>query len=143
MKMCLVVFVGMAVLADASAGLSNRADTKQLSDQIMKHFLIEEFDEGVGKARPHWPLPPEELDGLVKQINDAWKIVRTRCGETTGLEFIREDRIGTSFVRYYYLHKFKNHAIYWEFVYYKPDSEWIVNRISFKDDLDFLFKTVE
>ena len=90
-------------------------------------------------AKAYWPLPPVEIDGLANQINTQWSIVNQRFGEPTGIEFIREERLGKSFVKYYYLHKFENHAIYWKFVFYKPVDKWKINSIVFEDNLDFLF----
>ncbi|MGB5473679.1 MAG: hypothetical protein WBQ78_09405 [Gammaproteobacteria bacterium] len=130
----------LIVAQSVSAGTLNEiADTRSLSDKIMQHFLKAEFVEGLDIAKGHWPLPPVEIDGLANQINTQWSIVQQRFGKPTGEEFIKEERIGKSFVRFFYLHKFENHAIYWEFTYYKPNKEWKINGITFKDDLDFLF----
>jgi len=109
----------------------------------MQHFVREEFIKGLDIAKAHWPLPPVEIDGLANQIKTQWSIVRQRFGKPAGIELIKEERIGTSFVRFYYLHKFENHAIYWRFTFYKPKKIWKINGITFKDDLDFLFMPKE
>ena len=133
----LILFMAQSVYADA---LKEISETKSLSDKIMQHFLKEEFTEGLGIAKVYWPLPPVEIDSLANQINTQWVIVRQRFGNPSGMELIKEERIGKSFIRYYYLHKFDNHAIYWRFTYYKPENEWKVNGITYRDDLDFLFE---
>ena len=51
-----------------------------------------------------------------------------------------QEKVGKSFILYYYLHKFENHAIYWRFTFYKPNDVWKVNGITYRDDLDFLFE---
>ena len=105
----------------------------------MQHFLKAEFVEGLDMAKAYWPLPPVEIDGLANKINTQWGLVQQRFGRPTGIEFIQEERLGKSFVRFYYLHKFENHAIYWKFTYYKPKNEWKINGITFQDNLEFLF----
>jgi len=39
--------------------------------------------------------------------------------------------------------KFENHAIYWQFTFYKPKDKWLVNGVQFLDSLDILYETVK
>jgi hypothetical protein len=114
--------------------------TKVISEKIVGHFMKKEFTEGMAIAKPHWPLPQVELDNLIKKIEKQWPIVDKRFGQAINYELAREQKIGDSFIRYYYLHKFKNHAIYWKITFYKSENEWVVNGVSFKDNLDILYQ---
>ena len=134
-----IVLTIIAAQSAFGAPLKKLSETKSLSKNIMQYFLKAEFVEGLSMAKEHWPLPPVEIDGLANKINTQWGIVQQRFGKPTGMEFVQEEKIGKSFVRYYYLHKFENHAIYWKFTYYKPRDEWKVNSITFRDDLESLF----
>ena len=134
-----IVIIFIAAQSAYGASLKDISETKSLSSKIMQHFLKAEFVEGLSLAKAYWPLPPVEIDGLANNINTQWSIVQQRFGKPTGVEFIQEEKLGKSFVRYYYLHKFENHAIYWRFTYYKPNDKWKVNGITFRDDLEFLF----
>ena len=134
-----IVLMIIAAQSASGASLNEISDTKSLSHKIMQHFLKSEFVEGLNIAKAHWPLPPVEIDGLANKINTQWSMVQQRFGKPTGIEFIKEERLGKSFVRFYYLHKFENHAIYWKFTYYKAKNKWKVNGITFRDDLEFLF----
>ncbi|GAA0396450.1 hypothetical protein GCM10009133_01920 [Cocleimonas flava] len=120
--------------------LKNQIDTKALADKMVGHFIKKEFTEGMAVAKPHWPLPKVELDNLIKTIEKQWPIVDQRFGQAVGLEMVSKEKIGDSFLRYYYLHKFNNHAIYWKITFYKPEKNWVVNGVSFKDNLDILYK---
>ena len=139
MRVWIIGLMFIVAQSVSAAPLKNIPETKSLSNKIMQYFLKAEFDKGLNIAKVHWPLPPVEIDGLANQINTQWSVVQQRFGKPTGLELIKEERLGKSFVRFYYLHKFENHAIYWRFTYYKPKNEWKVNGITFQDDLDFLF----
>ena len=139
LRVWVVVLMIITAQSASGASLSEISDTKSLSHKIMQHFIKSEFVEGLNIAKAHWPLPPVEIDGLANKINTQWSMVQQRFGKPTGIEFIKEERLGKSFVRFYYLHKFENHAIYWKFTYYKAKDNWKVNGITFRDDLEFLF----
>lgn len=135
----IIVLVLMSGTAFANS-LKSTDETRQLADRIVAHFVKKEFKEGLALAKPHWPLPEVEIDGLANQITSQWPIVDQRFGVSTGKEFIREEKLGNSFIRYYYLHKFQNHAIYWLITFYRPTDKWKVNGVNFKDDLESLFQ---
>ena len=143
MRAWIIVLMIIVAQSASAASLNDISGTKSLSNKIMQHFLKAEFVKGLDIAKAYWPLPPVEIDGLANQINTQWSVVQQRFGKPTGMEFIKEERLGKSFVRFYYLHKFENHAIYWRFTYYKPKKEWKINGITFQDNLDFLFVTKE
>jgi len=139
MRTWIIVFLIIVAQSASAASLKDISETKSLSNKIMQHFIKAEFIKGLDIAKAYWPLPPVEIDGLANKINTQWSVVQQRFGKPTGLEFIQEERLGKSFVRFFYLHKFENHAIYWKFTYYKPKNGWKINSITFQDKLDFLF----
>jgi len=105
----LIMSFGSVVLAD---GFKSKDETREFSDELIGYFIKKEFKEGLDSAKPYWPHPDVEIDGLTNTILQQWPIVDQRFGESVGKEFIKEERIGKSFHRYYYLHKFENHSIY-------------------------------
>ncbi|RMI14195.1 MAG: hypothetical protein D6681_05385 [Calditrichaeota bacterium] len=144
--MRILVIIGCVLLITQimpQTSLEEVSKTKAISDEIMQYFVKEEFVQGFDIAKKYWPLPPVEIEGLINQINTQWAIVRQRFGKSIGMEFIREERIGKSFVRYYYLHKFEKHALCWSFTYYKPGDEWVMNSVNFQDKFEFLFESVK
>jgi len=136
LAVCLCFFIN-TVFAD---NLSQKDETKALADSMMEHFIKKEFAKGMAAAKPHWPLPEIELDNLIQKIKLQWPIIDKRFGNAVGFELVDTQVIGDSFVRYYYLHKFNNHAIYWKITFYKPENNWKVNGVSFRDKLDILYK---
>ena len=120
--------------------LHSTEDTKAIAEQMMSHFIKKEFTEGVAIAKPHLPSPEVELGHLIQKIEQQWPIVEKRFGQAIGYELAQEQKIADSFIRYYYLHKFSNHAIYWNITFYKPENIWVLNGVSFKDNLSILFK---
>jgi len=123
-----------------SSGFKNEAETKAFSDKLMDQFIAKDFQKGLDSAKPYWPLPEVEIDGLANQIHQQWPIVDQRFGQAISKEFVKEKRIAKSFLRYYYLHKFENHSIYWQIDFYKPKDVWRINSIIFLDSLEVLYE---
>ena len=135
--LALLLCVSTSVLADS---LKSEEETKVFSDKILQLFTEEKFEEGLNNAKTFWPLPDVEIDGLANQINLQWSVVRQRFGASVGMEHVETKRIGKSFLRHIYLHKFANHAIYWQIDYYKPNDVWLINSLVFLDQLDNLYQ---
>ncbi|MBN2824921.1 MAG: hypothetical protein JXQ76_06350 [Campylobacterales bacterium] len=115
-------------------------DPKEVTQKIMEHFVKTDFEAGLELAKKYWVLPNREIDNLGRQIKRQWDVIHKRFGRSLAEEFIKSETLGKSFIRYYYLQKFENHAIYWRFTFYRSNSLWQINEINFKDDLNILFE---
>ena len=118
----------------------DRNEIRKFADTFMEQIIQENFQKAFDIAKPSWPIPTVEIDNLVNTIKTQWPIVSSRFGKPIEMEFIRNERIGKSFLRYYYLHKFNKHAIYWQIDFYRPNKSWVINSISFQDKLNVLYK---
>lgn len=138
----IVAFSVLALLSlGAQAdGLASKSEAKAFSDRLVQFFVKEEFKAGFDAAKPHWPIPAIEVDGVVNQIDQAWPLVQNRFGKSLEIEYLKSREIGKSFIKHYYLHKFENHAIYWSISFYRPKDVWVVNHIVFLDDLEGLYE---
>jgi hypothetical protein len=138
----IILLVWFIVLANSvqAGGFKTEKECRSFSDTLMDHFVAANFQEGLNSAKPYWPLPEVEIDSMANQIKQQWPVVDQRFGKAIDKEFIKEKRLGKSFVRFYYLHKFEKHAIYWQIDFYKPHEEWLINHITFLDKLDSLFE---
>ena len=132
----LVLILSTSVL---SKELKNKDETKELSNSMAELFLKKNFQKAIDIAKPYWPLAEVELDDIVNQIESQWPIIDQRYGKAISSEYIKTEVIEDSFVQYYYLHKFQNHAIYWKISFYKPKDIWFMNNIIFLDGLDILY----
>lgn len=137
-------FFSVLILFNSFAGgFTTKGEIRAFADTLMDHFVKAEFQEGLNLAKKYWPIPEVEIDGLANQIKQQWPIVDQRFGQSIEKEFISEKKIGESFIRYYYLHKFENHSIYWQLDFYKPRDLWKVNTLIYLDNLEPLFSTVK
>lgn len=139
----LFILLGSSFTFALDDGIDSVEGTRALSDKIIYHFIREEFEGGLSLAKPYWPVPEVEIDALANTINAQWPVVDQRFGPLIGSEFIRSEEAGDSLIRYYYLLKFKNNVMLWEFTFYQPKRDWIVQSITFGRELDSLFKAPE
>ena len=141
MKKIMTLLILMVFSCSAFAsGFKTEKEIRNFTDKMMDQFLVKKFDEALNSAKSYWPIPSVEVDSMSNQISQQWPIIDQRFGQSISKEFIKEKRIGKSFLRYYYLHKFENHSIYWQFDFYKPRKEWKINSITFLDTLGRLYE---
>jgi len=141
MKLLSLIILSLAFTINANAsGFKTEQETKSFSNQLVSLFILYDFKKALNKAKPYWPIPEVEIDGMLNKINQQWPLVKQRFGVTTGKELVQTKKIGKTFIRYIYLHKFENHAIYWQIDYYKPKNEWKINQITFLDTLNTLYE---
>ncbi|MDY6883605.1 MAG: hypothetical protein SWL02_07500 [Pseudomonadota bacterium] len=138
-KLLLLVTLAFSSLIHAE-GFKTEEETKAFADKLMDHFVVRKIEKGLDMAKPYWPLLEFEHDGMLNLLELQWEGFDQRFGQAVGVEFLKEERIGKTFLRYYYLHKLENHAIYWQLDFYKPKDEWIINQIYYVDTLDILYE---
>ena len=120
--------------------LPSLVEARKVADQAMASAQREKFEDAYSAVKPFWPLPAIEIDGLANQMRTQWPMVQQRYGKSLATEFIKEEKVGESFVRYIYLQKFERHALRWTFVFYRPAGEgWLVNAVSWDDGISELF----
>jgi hypothetical protein len=59
-------------------------------------------------------------------------------GKILGYEFVLEEQLSESVVRYLYFMKAEKMPITWEFYFYKPKSQWVLVNVMFNDQFNLL-----
>lgn len=140
MRILSTLLVALFMVQTASAeGIKDIPETRSVADKIIHLFQNGNFDKGVEYSRKYWSMPTLELERIANQLNAQWVPMKEEYGEPVGVEFIKASKLNDTFIRYYYLHKFQNHAAYWMITFYKPVDKWKLNGILFKTDPSVLF----
>lgn len=137
--MLVVLLAIVAPKVSDAADFASLADARRFTDQAVELFRDEKITEAFEAMKPYWPLPAAEIETVANQTNLQWPIVRQRFGPSVGTEFVKQLDGGPSFARFIYLQKFQNHAIRWVFTFYKPKDRWVINAVSFDDQINLLF----
>lgn len=139
-KLLIILICLIAPNMGIAEGFKTEKEIRAFSDKFMDQIIKANFKKAFDSTKSVWPLPEVEIDGIVNKIKQQWPMIENRFGMPVDKEWIKEKRIGKSFLRYYYLHKFENHSIYWYIDFYKPRDLWLINRVLFRDNLDVLFE---
>jgi len=140
MKVKIVMIAVLALwLPLAHAGLKTEAEIRRFADSIVEKAGQGKSTEAFALTKKHWPLPSEEIDNLAHQTESQLEMVRSRFGDVLGHEFIMEEKIGNSFLRYQYIVKFERHAVRWVLIFYKPKDEWMLNMVKWDDQIELLY----
>jgi hypothetical protein len=63
------------------------------------------------------------------------------AGKSIGSEFISQKKIGDSLVRLTYIEKTAKTAFVWNYYFYKSPTGWLVNSLTWNQDLQLLFNS--
>ena len=123
-----------------SESIITEDSAKDVADKFMSYMVNNEFQKGVDSIKPYTMLSNSGLDELVSGLDIKLPSVEKSIGISTGLEFLRSEKIGNSFVRYIYLQKFEKDIYAWEIRFYKNTAHWKISAVNFTNNYDFLFE---
>ncbi|HUI62191.1 MAG TPA: hypothetical protein VLX90_18340 [Steroidobacteraceae bacterium] len=136
----LLLSVGALADPDSSVGaLKTPQDARALADSVMGLVLANKIDAAFAKLKPYWPVPGAEIDSLALKSISARDSAAARYGPTIGWVFIREEKVSDFLIRDTYVEKREHHALRWLFYFYKPNSSWLVNSVTWDDNIQDLF----
>jgi hypothetical protein len=106
-------------------------------ERFLQRFTTSESDQAVDQlfaGSGFSESKPQDIVMLKSQIRTAVGLY----GTPIGLEKIREEDFSPSLKRLVYLQKFDKTPVAWEFYFYKPKDKWVINTLSFKDQVGSL-----
>ena len=110
-----------------------------LSSQFMNKVANREVKEGFELIRPYFPIPHEELDELINQTQtQLWSSPPT-LGTVKDYNFIREETVENILVRYTFVIRHEFTVTRWIFIYYQPETGWLLTSMNWDDQLEKLF----
>ena len=142
-KVCLVVLMMIACCAWAgklhAQALPTKQDCKAKCEEFMKLAGVGKVDEALERMEPYWVFPTCEWTQLQLQTTEQMALVEPRFGKTLGYKLVREEMVKDTILRFTYIQKQERHLIRWKFVFYKPNEKWLLNTLSWDDELEVLF----
>jgi hypothetical protein len=134
----LIVFLtwSQTSLADT---FPSAAAAKVFTDKVLAKVGAGDVEAGVSMIKPYTIIPAAEFEAMAGQIALQLPAVAQRFGKPVGSEFIKESKVGDSFVRLLYLSKYEKHAMRWNFYLYKTPQGWVINTFNFDDKIHEMF----
>ena len=142
MKLWMYVFVGFCLCCNLAAAeeFRSKRDLRRFADTFMEHIVRSDFNAAFETAKAAWGVPQSTMDKVAQDLKKQLPKNMKRFGRSLNVEWIRQARIGESFLRHYYLQRFERDAVAWYIDFYRPDKDWLINRIGTLEDTDVLFE---
>ncbi len=77
---------------------------------------------------------PQAVEAVKRQTESGLP----QLGKILGFELIREEKFGTTIVRFVYLLKLEKSPTVWELYFYKPKTAWFIVNLMFNDQFNLL-----
>ena len=119
--------------------LKNEKQVEKLTKNIMLHVGKGETVKGLDLMAPYLIIPKSEFETTKSQFAMQAPMFENRFGKTLSSEYISTEKVGSSLIKILYIQKFERHIMYWNFYFYKPKNEWVLNTFRSNDSLELLF----
>lgn len=136
----LVVAIVAAWGGDVQAArLETPEDLRGFCDQVMDSLSKLKLDEVGAQIKANTFIPPSEMDAILGRVKLQMPMIVQRFGAPVGYEFIKEERVGQSFIRLTYVQRMERNGLPWHFIFYRAPGGWSVNTFLFVDNPTPLF----
>lgn len=117
----------------------NKDACRAKCEEFLEVAVKEGMDEAFRVIEPFWPFPGTEFSMVQVQSVKQMGLVKPRFGKCVGYEFVKEQSVNDTVLRFVYIQKFERHILRWRFVFYKPEKEWLLNTFFWDDQIEELF----
>ena len=134
------ILLSIMCFAASANTLTTPKQTQKLCMTAVSHLSTGNVDQSFNTLKAFWPMPAAELDNLAYQTRSQLNMVASRFGKPIGIDYIRTQKAGSSFLKHTYIVKYEKHALRYLCVFYKPKNNWLVNSVVWDDETSSLFK---
>ncbi|HEY8385050.1 MAG TPA: hypothetical protein VIK82_02425 [Porticoccaceae bacterium] len=110
------------------------ASTKQALDfgnQVMMDISQMRLEDAWRKMKSHSNIPPMGIDNFGRDYRAHHDQVLRYYGPAVGVEIMKTEMAGNSFLRATYLVKYEATAITWFMIFYKVRDTWVLNEFNY------------
>lgn len=140
----IVLFAVVLLIAGAAAAqantLASEAECRILADNAVILMTQGKFSEAIKAIGPYTAINQEQLAKMGQQFSSQREKLLPVYGKRVAVEFIRQETVGGSMLRYLYLEKFENNALVIWFTFYRPEARWKILSFGWHDKPQTLFK---
>jgi hypothetical protein len=125
---------GLLMLFSLSVHASGFDSTKLVLDfgnRVMMDISQARLDDAWRKMKAHSNIPPSGIDNFGRQYRAHHDQVIRHFGPAVGVELMKTEMAGQSFLRATYLVKYESTAITWFMIFYKVRDTWVLNEFNY------------
>ncbi len=127
------------LVSAAVAPLRTEADALLLCEAFMQAVAAGRFEEAFNLIRPYFPVSEARITKIETETKQQLGMAELQFGKSIDHAFTSGEEVHGSVLRYRFLQRYERDAIFWEFVFYKPEGYWLINALGFDDEIRNLF----
>ncbi|MFN9999478.1 MAG: hypothetical protein ACK52X_07645 [bacterium] len=104
-------------------------------NKFMDEFNAGKTSEAIQLLKENSVISPAVLDTLEIEIERKMNMVLPNYGKMVSYEFISEHKIKDFIVRRFYIQKFENYYLKFQFTLYKSSTGWKITGFEFNEEL--------
>jgi len=125
----------LTTLTLALATFSHSKEPKEIIDTFFSHFpesMMNEAVDGVFASNPWMNRQEDQKTNFKTNLGSLEGLV----GTYFGVDYVAEKRMGDNLIGYTYIARYDRQPVRFEFVFYKPNEEWLVYSFTYDDQVD-------
>ncbi len=130
----------VAPAGESVPALLTEADALALCEVFHERVVAGRYKEAFTQIRPYFPVSQARVDKIESETTEQLGMAELQFGKALDHSFVSADQVQGTVLRFRFLQRFDRDAIFWEFVFYRPQNVWLINALGFDDEIRDLFK---
>ena len=126
--------------SESVPALLTEADALALCEVFLERVVAGQYKEAFVQIRPYFPVSQARVDKIESETTEQLGMAELQFGKALDHSFVSAEQVQSSVLRFRFLQRFDRDAIFWEFVFYRPQNVWLINALGFDDEIRDLFK---
>ena len=120
--------------------LRSEGEALQVCEAFLDRIEAGNYDAAFRVLRPFFPVSDARFDKLSQETRRQHGLAELQFGAPVGRVFLSAETVRDSLLRFRFLEKFEWDAMYWDFVFYRPEHGWMLHGVGFDDEVQTVFK---
>ena len=120
--------------------LRSEGEALQVCEAFLDRIEAGNYDAAFQVLRPFFPVSDARFDKLSQETRRQHGLAELQFGAPVGRVFLSAETVRDSLLRFRFLEKFEWDAMYWDFVFYRPEHGWMLHGVGFDDEVQTVFK---
>lgn len=137
-------FAALALMLSLSlpamaADLKSEAEAADLGETVIQKVISGDLDGAIAVVKPHVNIPADEYDVVTKKLAESYKSLPSSFGKSTGYALVDTKTIAGTLLHVSFIEKREKRPLRWEFLFYKPATDWRLIGFTFNANVGQLF----
>jgi hypothetical protein len=127
-------------LGQSVTNLENEDDVLRFCETVMGLIVSEEYQTAFD-IMTAVTVPQMSGDLYTLQVTTEEQIngLQAVYGGIVGYKLVQVQNLRNVVMEVLYIQTFENHALRWQFIFYKPRNQWLLDNIQWDDQISLLF----